>query len=410
MMLTKRLLAAFAVMAVLATGCANLPLSGILGSDSPRGAAAQSSSASSATETGVTTNVSAPAAIAPTPTAVPASARAQFDQDEMILVNLYERVNPAVVSIANEQRTGGSLQAAGSGSGFVISADGYIVTNNHVIEDADRVDVIFADGAVARAVIVGADRYSDLALLKVEKTGLPFVELANSDEVKVGQRVIAIGNPFGLNGTMTEGIVSAKGRTLPEASADGSGNFSNPSIIQTDAAINPGNSGGPLLDSSGRVVGVNTAIRTTNGSATGQPSNSGIGFAVPANTVKRVVDALKEDGRVRYPYLGIQGAIRVNQAQELNLPITQGVMPIGVVSGGPVADAGLRAATIDRNNGSITRAGDVIIAFNGTLVKDYDDLIARLIETTQPGDTATLRVWRNGQEVDLQVVLGERPQ
>jgi 2-alkenal reductase len=221
--------------------------------------------------------------------------------------------------------------------------------------------------------------------------------------------VIAIGNPFGLNGTMTLGIVSAKGRTLPEASADGTGSFSNPSIIQTDAAINPGNSGGPLLDSAGRVVGVNTAIRTTNNSGFGQPSNSGIGFAVPSNTVKRVVDALRSEGRVRYSYLGIQGAIRVGQASELDLPITQGVMPLSVLNGGPVARAGLRPATIDRN-GSLQSAGDVIIAFNGAAVKDYDELIARLIETTQPGDTATLRVWRDGQEVDLQVRLGERPQ
>jgi 2-alkenal reductase len=157
------------------------------------------------------------------------------------------------------------------------------------------------------------------------------------------------------------------------------------------------------------VVGVNTAIRTTNNSGFGQPSNSGIGFAVPSNTVKRVVDALRSEGRVRYSYLGIQGAIRVGQASELDLPITQGVMPLSVLNGGPVARAGLRPATIDRN-GSLQSAGDVIIAFNGAAVKDYDELIARLIETTQPGDTATLRVWRDGQEVDLQVRLGERPQ
>jgi 2-alkenal reductase len=406
-MFNKRLLAAFALIAVVASGCGFSPLSGLLERDNARSSAAVQSASESTT--GVTADVSMPAAVAPTPTAVPASARSQFDQDEMILVNLYERVNPAVVSIQNEQSTGQSVQPAGSGSGFIISADGYIVTNNHVIEDADRVEVIFFDGTVVQADIVGADRYSDLALLKVNRSGLAYVELANSDDVKVGQRVIAIGNPFGLNGTMTEGIISAKGRTLPEASADGTGSFSNPSIIQTDAAINPGNSGGPLLDSSGRVVGVNTAIRSTSSGGFGQPSNSGIGFAVPSNTVKRVIDALKSEGRVRYPYLGIQGAIRVGEASELNLAITQGVMPLSVLNGGPVARAGLRPATIDRN-GNLQSAGDVIIAFNGTPVKDYDDLIARLIETTQPGDTATLRVWRDGQEIDLQVRLGERPQ
>lgn len=405
-MLNKRSLAALAVIAVLASGCGNFPLMDLLNGNTARSAASQTTTA---TDSGVTTNVSAPVVVVATPTAVPASARAQFDQDEMILVNLYERVNPAVVSIANEQNSSQGTQTAGSGSGFIIAADGYIVTNNHVIDQADRVNVTFADGSTLRATVVGADRYSDLALLKVDKTGLPFVELANSDDVKVGQRVIAIGNPFGLNGTMTEGIISAKGRTLPEEDSSGTGSFSNPSILQTDAAINPGNSGGPLLDSSGRVVGVNTAIRSTGSSVTGQPSNSGIGFAVPSNTVKRVIDALKSEGRVRYPYLGIQGAIRVGEATELDLPITQGVMPLSVLSGGPVAKAGLKAATIDRN-GNLTAAGDVIITFNGTAVKDYDDLIARLVETSKPGDTITLRVWRNGQEVDLKVKLGERPQ
>lgn len=406
-MFNKRLLAAFALIAVMASGCGFSPLEGLFGRESSSSNASTQTTA--ATSTGITTNVNMPAAVAPTPTAVPAADRARFDQDEMILVNLYERVNPAVVSIQNEQNTNQGVQTAGSGSGFIISADGYIVTNNHVVEDAARIEVIFFDGTVVQADVVGTDRYSDLALLKVNRNGLAYVELANSDDVKVGQRVIAIGNPFGLNGTMTEGIISAKGRTLPEASSDGSGSFSNPSIIQTDAAINPGNSGGPLLDSSGRVVGVNTAIRSTNSTGFGQPSNSGIGFAVPSNTVKRVIDALKSEGRVRYSYLGIQGAIRVGEASDLNLPISQGVMPLSVLNGGPVARAGLRAATIDRS-GNLQSAGDVIIAFNGTPVKDYDDLIARLIETTQPGDTATLRVWRDGQEVDLQVQLGERPQ
>lgn len=409
-MINKRLLTAFALVAVLASGCGSSPIAGLLRGDSAGSTAAQTSTASAASQTGVTTNVNAPVAVAPTPTAVPSSQRATFDQDETILVNLYERVNPAVVSIANEQNSGQGIQTAGTGSGFVISADGYIVTNNHVVDQADRLDVTFADGAIVRAKVVGTDRYSDLALIKVDKTGLAFVELANSDEVKVGMRVIAIGNPFGLNGTMTEGIISAKGRTLPEQDPNGSGSFSNPNILQTDAAINPGNSGGPLLDSAGRVVGVNTAIRSTSSSGMGgQPSNSGIGFAVPSNTVKRVVEALKSEGRVRYPYLGIQGAIRVGEAQDLNLPITQGVMPLSVLKGGPVANAGLRPATIDRN-GNLQSAGDVIIAFNGTPVKDYDELISRLIETAKPGDTATLRVWRDGQEIDLTVQLGERPQ
>lgn len=412
-MLNKRLIAATAVIAVLATGCSSLPIVGGLFGDDAAGRTSAASASTGDTTTAAADAVDVvnrPAAPQPTPTAIPAAARAQFDEDEMVLVNLYERVNPAVVSIQIEQTTrSGVDQAAGQGSGFVISADGYIVTNNHVVEDADEVKVVFADGSFERAEIIGMDRYSDLALLKVNKTGLTFVELADSDQVKVGQRVIAIGNPFGLDGTMTLGIVSAKGRTLPEAARDG-GSFSNPDIIQTDAAINPGNSGGPLLDSKGRVVGVNTAIRTNNESGFGQPSNSGIGFVVPANTVKRVVEALREEGRVRYPYLGIQGNVPLSLvANSVELPVKVGVMAAGVVEGGPVARAGLRPADINTRTGVVTRAGDIIVAFNGRPVKDYDSLIAMLVSSSKPGDTITLRVWRDGQEIDLQVVLAERP-
>jgi 2-alkenal reductase len=354
--------------------------------------------------------VNKPAAPQPTPTAIPSAARAQFDEDEMVLVNLYERVNLAVVSVQNEQTTrSGVEQSAGQGSGFVISADGYIVTNNHVVEGADGVQVVFADGTFEKAEIIGTDRYSDLALLKVTKMDLVFVELADSDQVKVGQRVIAIGNPFGLEGTMTLGIISARGRSLPEAARDG-GNFSNPDILQTDAAINPGNSGGPLLDTKGRVVGVNTAIRTNNDSGFGQPSNSGIGFVVPSNTVKRVIEALREEGRVRYPYLGIQGNIPLSSiANSVELPVKTGVMAAGVVQGGPVDRAGLRPAEADARTGNVDRMGDIIVAFNGKPVKDYDSLVAMLVSSSRPGDTVTLRVVRDGREMDLKVELAERP-
>jgi 2-alkenal reductase len=409
-MLNKRLIAATAVMVVLATGCSSLPvIGGLFGNDVPSTGAATGDT-TTATSAGTVDVANRPAAPQPTPTAIPTEARAQFDEDEMVLVNLYERVNPAVVSIQNEQTTrSGVDQAAGQGSGFVISADGYIVTNNHVVEDADGVKVVFADGSFETAEIVGTDRYSDLALLKVNKTDLPFVELADSDQAKVGQRVIAIGNPFGLDGTMTLGIISAKGRSLPEAARDG-GNFSNPDIIQTDAAINPGNSGGPLLDSKGRVVGVNTAIRTSNDNGAGQPSNSGIGFVVPSNTVKRVVEALREEGRVRYPYLGIQGNIPLSMAaNSAELPVKVGVMAAGVVQGGPVARAGLRPAEANTRTGAVSRVGDIIVAFNGRPVKDYDSLIAMLVSSSKPGDTITLRVWRDDKEVDLQVQLAERP-
>ena len=415
-MIHKRAIAAFVTAAVLAGGCASLrlPLISQAAGSQAAGSQGANSAAATSTATGQTVNVvNAPAAAQPTPTALPDSARIQFDQDEQVLINLYERVDPAVVSIVNSQNTGSGsgVQPAGQGSGFVISQDGYIVTNNHVVEGADQLDVNFSDGTSEQAKVIGTDPYSDLALIKVNRTGLSFVEMGDSNQVKVGQKVIAIGNPFGLDGTMTTGIVSAKGRTLPESAANVQGNFTNPDIIQTDAAINPGNSGGPLLDSHGRVIGVNTAIRSTGSSGFGaQPSNSGIGFAVPSNTVKRVIDALRVNGHVTYPYLGIQGQIPFSAAKNanLNLGVSRGVIVLGVAPGGPVAKAGLRPATVTRN-GNIQQLGDIITAFNGQPIRDYDELIAKLTDSTKPGDTVTLTVFRDGKSVDLKVTLGERP-
>ncbi|MCS7055034.1 MAG: trypsin-like peptidase domain-containing protein [Thermoflexales bacterium] len=409
-MRNKALLSVIAATALLLSGCGSI-------SSFMRSLAeevevrAVEATARSETET-ITPVINAPVVVRPTPTAIPDSARAKFDEEEAVLINLYERVNPAVVSISVSRSAGGRFTAAGSGSGFVIDTAGYIVTNNHVVDGADRINVIFSDGTRARAELVGADSYSDLALLKVNRPPerLTAVELADSDEVKVGQRVIAIGNPFGLAGTMTLGIVSARGRVLPEASSTGQGSFSNPDIIQTDAAINPGNSGGPLLDMRGRVIGVNTAIRTTNQTIFGQPANSGVGFAVPSNTVKRVVQALLSEGRVRYPYLGIQGAFSLAEVgDQFELPIERGVVVGGVVEGGPVARAGLRGSVISRATGQITRLGDVILAFNGQPISNYEELIALLVKNHRPGDRVTLTVWRDGRQLDLTVTLGERP-
>jgi S1-C subfamily serine protease len=349
--------------------------------------------------------------VQPTPTAIPPAARARLDEEEAVLVNLYERVSMAVVAIS-VQRSGRGFGTSGSGSGFVIDKQGHIVTNNHVVEGATRITVLFADGTRARAQVVGTDGYSDLALLKVDRPAerLVTVELGDSDEVKVGQRVVAIGNPFGLAGTMTLGIVSARGRVLPESSSSGGATFSNPDIIQTDAAINPGNSGGPLLDTRGRVIGVNTAIRTDSQTGFGQPVNSGIGFAVPSNTVKRVVEALLTEGRVRYPYLGIQGAFSLAElSEEFDVPLERGVVVAGVVEGGPAARAGLRGATVSNRTGAITRLGDVIVAFDGQPMRSYEELIALLVKKYKPGDRVTLTVWRDGRLVDLRVTLGERP-
>ncbi|PJF49100.1 MAG: PDZ domain-containing protein [Chloroflexi bacterium] len=410
-MKNKRLFSIIAATAILLSGCSSISsLARSLADQAEVRAAALTRS--DETEA-ITSVVHAPVAIQPTPTAIPATARARFDEEEAVLINLYERVNRAVVSISVRRNTGSGFIGAGSGSGFVIDTAGHIVTNNHVVDGADRINVIFSDGTYARAELVGADAYSDLALLKVDRSAerLTPVELADSDEVKVGQRVVAIGNPFGLAGTMTLGIVSARGRVLPEPSSSGQGSFSNPDIIQTDAAINPGNSGGPLLDMRGRVIGVNTAIRTNNMAGFGQPVNSGVGFAVPSNTVKRVVRALLEEGRVRYPYLGIQGAFSLAEVgDQFDLPIERGVVVGGVVERGPVARAGLRGSTISRSTGQIIRLGDIILAFNGQPVSNYEELIALLVKNHQPGDRVTLTVWRDGRQLDLTVTLGERPQ
>ncbi len=339
------------------------------------------------------------------PTPIPDAARAGFDNEEAVLINLYERVSPAVVAI--EVDSGGI--GGGSGSGFIISEDGYVVTNNHVVENAAGVRVLFADGSTADATIVGTDPYSDLALLKIRRNGLPFVELANSDEVRVGQRAIAIGSPLGndLRNTMTTGIVSGLGRSLPTES-----NFSNFGIIQTDAAINPGNSGGPLFDSRGLVIGVNTAIRTANIGITGQPSNSGIGFAVPSNSVRRVVEQLRNGGVVRYPYFGAS----LGQIDSERLGVKRGVYVSSVIPGGPADSAGIRgdsALTSARNRSrrALEPAwdGDVILQFNGKDVTSSDQVIGILVNETQVGQIITVKILRNGREQDVRVRIGERP-
>lgn len=358
-----------------------------------------------------TTRVQGPEpTLAPIPTAVPAQFRQNYDEEERVLINLYERANPSVVYIEVGRGVNG-----GSGSGFVIDKRGHIVTNNHVIEQAAQVDVIFSDGTRVPAKIIGRDSYADLAVIKVNvaESRLIPLEFADSNAVKPGQKVIALGNPFGLQGTMTTGIVSAVGRALPErgeSTADG-GVFTNPDIIQTDAAINPGNSGGPLLDSRGRLIGVNTAIRTSN-TVGGQASNSGVGFAVPSNTVKRIYPALIEEGRYRYPYLGINmRAVDDSIADQFQLPVRRGVLVSDLVQGGPAAQAGLRGIRTQGSGTarSISELGDIIIALNGSQVKDSNDLISQLSANTRPGDMVNLTIIRDGKQSEIKVKLGERP-
>ena len=294
----------------------------------------------------------------------------------------------------------------GEGSGFVWDADGYIVTNNHVVENADLVEVTFWDNTMLEAEVIGTDPDADLAVLKVTPPsgGLQPVILGVSDSLKVGQMVAAIGNPFGQEFTMTSGIISAVGRTI----RSGNSGFSTPEVIQTDAAINPGNSGGPLFDRLGRVIGINTMIISRSG------SNAGIGFAMPIDIAKNVVPVLIEDGSYAYPWLGISGTTVTAKIMALmNLPEgTQGALVIDVASDGPAELAGLEASSDSvRSEGQDYRVGgDVITSINNQPIKDMDDLITYLVEETRPDDTVMLGIVdANGNQSEIQVTLGQRP-
>jgi S1-C subfamily serine protease len=346
----------------------------------------------------------------PTPTPLAPEVFAELDAEDALLTNLYLRVSPSVVFIKVTGEVDGQLTLLGSGSGFVLDGDGRIVTNNHVVEQAKGIQVTFSDGSIAEARVLGQDPYSDLAVLQVqvEDGRLAPVELGDSSTLLVGQRVVAIGNPFGLEGTMTVGVISALGRTLPAELASSEGLFSNPEIIQTDAAVNPGNSGGPLLDARGRVIGVNSAIRSDTS------TNSGIGFAVPVNTVKHIVPHLIEEGAYRYPYLGIVGNnlfTMAELAEELDLPVTHGVLVAEASAGQPAARAGVRGGNreVEILGVPVQAGGDIITAIDGFVLDSFDDLIAYLVRETEVGQEVTLTIIRDGEEIEVPVTLGERP-
>jgi serine protease Do len=353
------------------------------------------------------------AEVAPTPTPLPATALKVETTEEDLLINLYERVNPAVVNIRVVKRveqpatfvTPDEFYQEGQGSGFVWDQEGHIVTNNHVVEGADEVEVVFWDDTVVEGKVIGADPDSDLAVVEVDLPAeeLHPVELGDSDELKVGQLAIAIGNPFGQAGTMTRGIISALGRTFNP----GSSPFAIPEMIQTDAAINPGNSGGPLLDSQGRVIGINTLILSRSG------SSSGVGFAVPINMAKRVVPVLIEEGEYQYAWLGITGQDLIPAIVEaMDLPAdTRGALVIEVGEGGPADEAGLRGSTetVEIKGRPLEIGGDIILAIDGTPVQDMDDVIVYLVKNTRPGQKVDLSILRSGQEQEFTVELGERP-
>lgn len=329
--------------------------------------------------------------------------------EQDLLVGLYERVYPGVVSLQVLTESG-----AGQGSGFVFDQQGHLVTNYHVVEGATQIEVSFSSGFKTYGEVIGVDLDSDLAVVKVESgpAALTVLTMGDSDQLKVGQAVIAIGNPFGLSGTMTTGIVSALGRTLPsDRQAPGGGFFSAADLIQTDAAINPGNSGGPLFNLQGEVIGVNRAIRTVASNDQGEPVNSGIGFAISANIVKRVVPEIIKNGVYSYPYMGI-GSISefsIETIDALNLAQPTGVYVTSVQPGSPAARAGLISGDKSTSLAGVYSGGDLIIAIDGRPVKIYDDLMRYLVSHKSPGDEVLLTILRGAEQVQVQLTLDKRP-
>jgi 2-alkenal reductase len=391
----------------------------------PSGAEAQETETIDAEENDELANVEvisqSPPVVLQQPTALPDGIIAEADAEELLLINIYERVNPSVVNILvtvdDEERSGNIpnnlFPAQGQGSGFVVDTAGHILTNNHVVEEAEKVEVTFYDGTMVDAEVIGADPDSDLAILKVRVAAesLRPVAWGDSDGLRVGQRAVAIGNPFGLEGTLTTGIISALGRSLPTES----GAFRIPEIVQTDAAINPGNSGGPLLNSQGEVIGVNTAIVPRRGGTFGsERSFLGVGFAVPANLAKRVVPSLIEFGRYRHPWIGFSGNTVTSEiAEAMDLPVAAGALVVQVISGSPADDAGLRGGTremVFENGLDTTIGGDVILRIDSEEIEVFDDLISFLSRRGEVGKTVTLTIVRDGEEQSLELTLGPRPE
>jgi len=350
------------------------------------------------------------------PTAVPQEVIDAADAEYLLLANIYDRIAPSVVNIDITVETPHpGIGDESSGSGIIYDERGYIITNSHVVQNAQEVRVTFNDGYVAEAEVVGLDVYSDIAVVRVDVDAarlLPVV-FGDSDLVRVGERAIAIGNPFGLASSMTVGIVSGLGRQLPSAELVGTtgGGFQNPSIIQVDADINPGNSGGPLLNSRGELIGVNTAIRTSSGVF------EGVGFAVPSRTVQRVVPELIDRGSVNYSWIGISSQSAENGygvsglAEVLSLPVAAGVLIESVTPDSPAAKAELQGGTrpVLVRGREICAGGDIIVAVNDRYIRTMDELVAYLVMNTAPGDVVNLLVVRGEETFEVPVVLEARP-
>jgi S1-C subfamily serine protease len=341
------------------------------------------------------------------------NANSQNEQNNTNIGKIYQKLENSVVqitSIVTETRSniiinGSPLQQQASrlGSGFVYDNDGHIITNNHVVSGVGSVDVTLSNGDIFTAKVIGTDEYNDIAVLQLTDdysndpiNPIPFVD---SSQIKVGDPVIAIGNPFGLSNTMTTGIVSQIGRLLPNQESG----FSIPNIIQTDAAINPGNSGGPLLDNNGNLIGMNTAIESKGGEF------AGVGFAVPSNIIKKVAPILIEKGEYDHPWLGISGTtLTPKLAEKLNLPKNfRGSLINEVVKNGPAEKAGIKNAlyTSDKEIAS----ADIVISIDNNSVKRIDDIISYVSENKSVGDKVSLKIYRDGDIMDIDIVLAKRP-
>lgn len=323
---------------------------------------------------------------------------------EISLADLFEKSDDGVVKVSVrksvELPTGRSL-----GSGFVYDVDGHIITNNHVVEDSQKTTVTFLDGTSYNAKVIGTDPYTDLAVIKVDVNPslLHPLPLGDSSNLRVGDQVAAIGNPFGLSGSMTSGIVSQLGRLL---STPGTASFSIPDVIQTDAAVNPGNSGGPLLNMKGQVIGINTAIQSGTGEF------AGIGFAVPSNTVSKIVPILIKEGKYKHPWLGISGVdIDPDLANVLGLQDTRGLLVVSVVKNSPAEKAGLHGSTETKEIDGIKYqiGGDVILSVDHKDVRKIDDILIHLQREKKVGDTIDLEILREGRVTNFELTLEERP-
>jgi S1-C subfamily serine protease len=336
-----------------------------------------------------------------------ASSTASLQPEEKVNIAIYHQASPAVVNISSTVLAmdvfSNVTPEEGQGSGIILTPDGYILTNAHVVENADRLEVMLLNRKTYKARMIGGDISKDVALLKIDTHGekMPVVPLGDSSHLQVGQAVYAIGNPFGLNSTLTTGVISSLGRTLKARNGremDG--------IIQTDAAINPGNSGGALLNSAGQLIGINTAIFSPSG------SSAGIGFAIPVNSARRIAEDLIAHGHVIHPYLGVEIGVELTPtaAAILHLPTSKGLMVAQVVPGSPASKAGLRPADkmLEIGNRQVPIGGDIITAYDGHPATSTDAFV-NYIETRRPGDSFRLTVQRNGGPVILLVHLIERP-